>query len=75
MATITINLSTQRQLKPDQKALAEAISRAMMTDEQTQIAIEDLNLHPNPEHYLSAATTAVMTFIALRIEDFRIGDG
>jgi hypothetical protein len=74
MATITINLSTQGQLKPDQKALAEAISRVMMTDEQTQNAIQDLNLHPTPEHYLSAATTAVMTFIALRIEDFRIGD-
>jgi hypothetical protein len=30
MATVTINLSTQRQLKPNQKALTEVISKAIM---------------------------------------------
>jgi hypothetical protein len=46
VATFTINLSIEGQLKLKQKALAEAISKAMMTDEPTQTALQNVDLGP-----------------------------
>jgi hypothetical protein len=73
MATISINLAMDLTPSPKQNALAEAISKAMIADEQIQIALQDLDLKPTAQDYHSAATAAVMALFALQIEALKSG--